>query len=86
MALLPLARLGLKALDTSREGRDYDGGEIQEAAEQLGVVVQTPVGPGTYCGTDDENSNCICAESGADFCSRDSEGTALVRPVLAAKS
>jgi hypothetical protein len=80
-ALAPLALLGLKALEACREGGDWDGGDIQDEAERLGVVVQTPVGPGRYCET---GAECICAECEADFCYRDSPSTTAARAALPA--
>lgn len=54
-----LARLGLAALEASREGYDYDGGDAHDLAVKLGILVEVRVDE--PCG-----DNCLCAESG-DF-------------------
>ncbi len=78
--LTPLANLGLQALEESRLGCDYDGDDIQDEAEKLGVVHPVAVPP--YCCGADPEAECICAEVDADVCYRDTEGTARGRAYL----
>jgi hypothetical protein len=53
--LMALARLGLKALACSRDGRDYEGADIQDDAADLDVIVA--VKRTEPCG-----ESCVCAE------------------------
>jgi len=76
-ALVPLARLGLAALDACHEGGDYDGGDIQDEAEKVGVVKPEPAN--APCG-----DNCLCAEYGSDICYRDTPATTAARAIIAA--
>ena len=77
---LPLARLGLAALEVSRDGDNWDGWDIQDAAVSLGAVVSVEVGYGRYCGED-----CRCAEMAADYCYRDAPSTITTRALAGGK-
>lgn len=64
--LSPLARLGLKVLQESRDNDygDVDGGWIEDMALELGVLVKVPVtepcGPGCSCAEwDDFPQECV---------------------------
>lgn len=77
-ALVPLARLGLWVLEHLREhATDLDGGDLQDAAERLGVIAP---GPATKpdCGP-----GCTCAEYEADICYRDTPATITAKAALA---
>lgn len=74
-ALTPLARLGLAALEACRDGDDYEGYDIQDAAEKFGVVVGVP--SDRPCGED-----CRCEEYDADICYRDTPATTAARSFL----
>ena len=77
---LTLARLGLAALEVSRNGDNWDGWDIQDAAVSLGAVVSVEVGYGRYCGED-----CRCAEMAADYCYRDAPSTITTRALAGGK-
>lgn len=77
-ALKPLARLGLWILQSTRQGRERDGLEVQEEAERLGVVKGEV--RYTYC-----KPGCPCDEArcGGDWtCYRDTEATVAALAAL----
>ena len=75
-ALMPLARLGECAVSIARGGNDFDGGDVQEEAEKLGIVSQVPAEKPS-CG-----EQCLCAEYDADICWRNTPATDRAYDIL----
>lgn len=76
--LVPLARLGLDALEVYRQGTDYECADIQDHALAIGVVHPVPVDPTWRCQME---GTCEC-EPGTD-CYRDTATTTQARALLA---
>ncbi len=78
--LVPLARLGAWVLAEMRENAsDIDGGDVQDKAEEFGVVSPEPAQK-PCC------ENCLCAEFDADTCYRNTKATTDALSVLEAVS
>ena len=77
-ALVPLARLGARALEASREAGEFDSADIQDEAVEVGAVA--PVTVTAPCG-----EYCVCADYGGfpTECYRDTEATTRARALLA---
>jgi hypothetical protein len=85
--LLPLARLGMAALDASGNGYDVDGYEIQEKAVECGVLAPTPMPGSCDDGERADGSLCACDEftehDKPRTCIRYTEATRRVAALLA---
>lgn len=64
-ALVALAKFGKWALDTSRECiTDVDAVDIEEKAEEIGLLLATEVTEENVCGADEMSDGCDCEVGG----------------------